>query len=413
MEEIEELGYTLDEIRKMHKGTDDFDDFCYQIVKLCGDNQSKLEEIAHLIKYKAEDMKKKAESYKDEEKYNYQDTEKAHQKREMYIKQGYYKKLDSFITELLKINEEEIIDFFNQSENRLLLKDSRGMSNYLMNMYPYDYKEKMLIIRKKIELYREYLLNIKKQSWIQKYDDEALRIYNEVLKNSSIKSFRELFVVYPMHKNKSKEIIDYWKTNYNNEGKTLYEKMAEKLNENRYKYFSQNYFEDIEKLLALTNIPIKVGDKKRNLDELDCFTYFRCPFGKLFQIVSEYFVYDNIPENKEKINQVTILKNILIPQYKAYNFAPEFPDVDVFKKIPISLEKIAVDNILQKDIYSPIIGKLLTDEDKKEIINEMKMNDIPISMNTFMLLVSRYYNHHLELITKDTIDSYIEKGKKK
>ena len=188
--------------------------------------------------------------------------------------------------------------------------------------------------------------------------------------------------------------------------KTVYEKILEKILENRKKYYSNKYIDDIKRLLLIIDKPIKVGKNYRLFDLLDIITFFDIDLPEIIEAIPIIADLDDF-----KNSNVKILKKMI--NYYQFELLKLFDHNRTNETL--RTQKQLYKSILNSEISSPYIDdfdcQIITNIEKEDIIRLMKKNNIPISIFYFNFALKRYHKGKLELITKNNIDKYIKNTK--
>lgn len=409
MKEIEELGYSVEILKKMNVASTDFKAFCYLAVKKYGNNYIALENIAEALGKNISDIKNNARLYKDSNYYS----RFGKQDLEYHDKTS---KTEVLVEVLLKASsQEEIVQAFQVVKFNNIRPDL--IRRYLYFNYNSQYNEMVKIISSKMDVYRKYLQEQKDKK--QKDIDvptKALRIFKEVMQDNELMRYSEIRKKYGA----TTEHFDYWEKNVfegpNNLEKKLYiDIIKRKLQSNLNAYCDRKYTDDILKIVPLLLNGVKIGNATRAFDFFDCLTYFGNDYMDVARLLPKRFVgtREDSDDQRKIITAVAILKEIF--NKKRDNNALQYEGKSLLAPISADDEKKNIENILESRIhFARDYTKILTEDDKFIILEEMRKYHIPITVNNFWMAISRYDNKELQVITKDNIDEIIEKqGKKK
>lgn len=418
MKEIEELGYTLEEVKKYRKSSDEFQSFCYQALERYKNENESLNRIANAINLKINDILTGARKYKEERKIVKRDRE---QKKLKAMEQK-HNRMINLIKSLVKAKDTNQIIHILEEENiqneELNVKD---FIDYAYELYPINYEDVLRKLKKCFNVYRIYLDELTAEEEIdvpdevskdapKEYDPtlkkEAQDYFYMVMKDEELKNVADLIQKY-QHKNyiKYRDVLKA----INENGQTLYDIMYSKMLDNRKKYFYKKYADKILKVLPIVDKPIKAMDGYRNFDIVDCYTYFRDDLKNI--LTTLYYCFPTNTSDDELNRKIVYLKNVLEKnrvKYDNYGYTANFG----FFNVSDDHEANVINTIMNtKYNFSKEKGNFLSDENKMRILTSMKENNIPITLQTFEMVINKYNGHDLDLITEETLKDYLTASK--
>ena len=425
MKELEELGYSVDEVKKMHKNSNEFKSFCFQLMKEYGSKKSIVFEISNIISIPVSEIIYYAGRYKNEKHLNYMDISVAKKKNDVYLKGVYNSDNGELIKELLsiKINDvDKIVDFFTR--NTKIYKGAVNYIGLITNLYYNNYHEKLREFKERLLVFKNYLEEQRRleksqinQVINENINDDAMVLFQNVLRDNEVKSFgnvKEKYGITEYRLNKMNKVLK--NTMYDN-GKSMYDMIEEKFIENK-KLSLEKYDNSILKILPLINNGVPIGEKKRIFDIFDCYTYFGYNISQIIDALRYRFSAVNSLD-VEKYNAVNKLKTILLrytlktlDYYSGSidNANDEYKEEFIRKSLEEPLE------INQKVINERLVrgsGHMVTDKEKKVVFRAMEDYHIPFNSEMYLLGMNKLNNGKMELIIPDTIDSYLENIDKK
>ena len=414
MKELEKLGYTIDEVLSMSTHSNSFQELCYLIIKNYDNNLEILNNIASFLNISIKDIEEAAYQYKhktiNQEDYRYGIINVSKKK---------YKEILKYIYDILKChNTNEIVTLLSSDK----YQNFNIRQNVIRLIINDIYKDKAEIIMKQMEIRLEAYYNYvnknkdttsSSKTLEEKNTKEAYDMFNTIINDEEIEYIKDIIDKYHIPSQKYKIFFSIWKDEKIN-GKTLLEHLKDKASSNRKIKFENVIVEKIKKILSLIDEPIQIGKKERYFDYLDFFTYFSGFYNECLQVLKNDFTISKINDEKDKVfsKKIGKLKTIII------NSRSRMPKVTPRNKTSFTIleehEDEAIKTILNNKFnYNNMENTFLSENDKLTIIKELKEAKVPITLYIFELALNKYNNGHLELITDDTIDSYLERVKKK
>ena len=411
MKEIEELGYTVDEVKKIPKWSDNFQNFCYLVMKKYGKDKKTIKKIAECLNVEGYEIEIYALKYKDETQIKKALEKKSYDNMD-------YVRAELLVKDLLNTHtEEEIIEVLSRDEYK-----NHEINPYLINKVCIEHfgkksEEAIKRIRKRLYIYKQHLEELKKGSYdakdsyrTEKHQKKALEMFALIMNDNEIISQTQFKKKYHLNSTKYYVYCDFWKeAKYGNQ--TMFELIQKRIEENEKEYLRKTILKDIEKILLLVESPIEIGDEYRNLDILDCLTYFEGHYNECIRALRLFYesTKEDDIEKQELSRKAGRIKQLLLD---AKSKMPNYI-VDSDSEINTTDEETITTILNRKFAFPKKDGVYLTYEDKLNILKELKENHIPITLMVFVRAIDRYNNGHLELITKETIDSYLEKNNKR
>lgn len=416
MKELDDIYINLEEVKKLSKTTSDYKDFCYLIYDAYQNDPKTISAICKELGISKDEFLNYVRDYKKEEKDSYFLMRNAYDKKMIYMNTGYGKTYDTFLKELLKAKtKEEIISIYQKYDKKYYR--SLAIFGYIINMYP-DKKEANKIFNeyyKRKYIYKDYLrkmrikkLEEEKALHLKEKEEIALTLLKRILQDDEPINLSEVIAKYQLSATAFAYIRSVWIEH------GLYDQVTKKLKENRSRVFNKRYAGLIEKILPLADKDsITIGNRTRNLDLLDCYSYFQGDFPLVLETCRSFYNVDsNDMLTKKRLGN---LKRILGHNGNIYN--AQIESDQIAKKLieNVLLEKHEVDfQEVDKDGFIiPGSGHILTEKEQKDIFKAMKENHIPINRSMYELALRRWHDGKLELITSDTIENYINKPKTK
>ena len=418
MKELEELGYTIDEVLNITPNTNAFQELSYLIMKKYRNEKNILNNIASLLNISIKDIEEAAYQYKHKAT-----NQENFQSNIINVSKERYKEILKYIYDILKCHSVNEIITLLSSDKYVDFYASPNIINLIIKDIYKENAEKIIkLIETRINVYHNYIKKNSskdrnkvqhKKSINENYNEEAYEMFYRIMNDQEIEYIKEIIHKYHIPSQKYNLFFEFWKKEKIGD-KTLLEHLKDKVSSNRKMIFENTIIEKIKKVLPLIDEPIQIGNRERFFDYLDFFTYFNGHYNECLQVLKNDFTMSKINNEDDKIfsKKIGILKTIII------NSRTLMPKTTFRNKVSANISEKHENEVIKTIInnkfnYSNIENKLLTEEDKITIINELKDANVPITLYNFELAINKYNDGHLELITDETIDNYLKRKKRK